>query len=82
MSQTQQTWIYYPPGGKLVQTEENKSEKKQEKGEDFYERFYETDIDTKHSNIEKTSKIAAAITCATALGGSDGSMENSKMTAG
>ena len=39
-------------------------------------------MEAKFLNIEKTSKIAAVITCATTLGGSDGSMANSSMTAG
>ena len=60
----------------------NKNEQQKEIGKDFYERYFEKDIAAKLSNTEKTSKIAAAITCATALGGSDGSMENSNMTAG
>ena len=63
-------------------TENNTAKQQKENGTDFYERYFEKDMEAKFSNIEKTSKIAAAITCATALGGSDGSMVNSTMTAG
>ena len=80
-SHTKNTWIYYPSGGQPVSTDTRQIEQP-EKGEDFFERYFEPNYESKILNIENTSKIAAAITCTTAVGGSDGSMKKNKRTAG